>query len=87
MSIQSNRFHLRYVSDDKFIEQSNKRLNKIDELEQQAAFLCQKYKADAISRLNELKASENLFRTNLQARKCELAFESLKIDDGQQSTK
>lgn len=74
------------IPDDKYIEQSNKRLKKIAQLEQKAATMCRADKTDA-NRLSELKASENQFNAELKKRKSrnemENSFKQLKINHKQ----
>lgn len=63
-----NRLHISF-SDSKHIERSQQRLNKIHELEQQAAYQSPTDKSDVIYRINELKGSEIQFKANLEHRK------------------
>lgn len=77
-----------YIPDDKYIEQSNKRLSKISQLEQHAVSQCCKDRTEAMCRVNELKKDENRFKTELEKRKgrnqMENAFNHLKIDENSQ---
>lgn len=56
-------------SDNKHIERSQQRLNRIHEMEQRAACQSQTDKRDVMYRINELKGSEIQFMANLEKRK------------------
>lgn len=58
------------ISDDEHIDRSNKRHSKIYKLEQQTALLSQSNRVEAMSRMNDLKGSENQFKAKLMQRKC-----------------